>query len=111
VAAWIALAVTPSVTVTSSRNPFLLLTFVDALGTGAFTASSVILFTRLLHLDSSSITTGLAVASLGAGALLVPVGKIVEGRSLRSTMTVLSLCLAALVPCSYSEVAWSRSQR
>jgi hypothetical protein len=86
------------VTAEADKRRFLLITFVDAVGTGAFSAAGVVLFSRLLHLGSSSIASGLAVASLAAAALLVPVSRLVEGRSLGWTMVNLNVGLAVLVP-------------
>ena len=84
-------------TADTHKNQLVLISFVDAVGTGAFSAAGVVLFSRLLYLSSASIASGLAIASLGAAAFLVPVGRLAEGRSLGQTMARLNMGLAVLV--------------
>lgn len=72
------------------------LTFIDALGTGAFTASAVVLLTQLVHLTTRAAGHVLALGALLSVCLLLPVGKLVDRLTVRTTMVCVNATLAVV---------------
>ena len=88
----------------SGGRLFVLLTFVDAIGTGMFMAGAVIFFVRSIGLTNNEVGTGLAIAGLVGLVTSVPMGALGDHIGAKRMMVIMqywrAACFLALSICT-----------
>ena len=74
---------------------FLVVSFIDSVGTGLFLGGSALFFTRTLGLTAGQIGLGLTLAGVTGFVCLVPIGRISDRAGALPTLVALSLWRAA----------------
>ena len=100
-------AESPAGAVPPAGRLFVLLTFVDAIGTGMFMAGAVIFFVRSIGLTNNEVGTGLAIAGLVGLVTSVPMGSAPGDHIGAKRMMVImqywrAACFLALAICTNS---------
>ena len=88
----------------SGGRLFVLLTFVDAIGTGVFMAGAVVFFVRSIGLTSNEVGTGLTIAGLVGLVTSVPMGAVGDHVGTKRLMVIMqywrAACFLALAFCT-----------
>ena len=86
--------------VESQQRALILSSFVNRIGTGLFSAASVLYFTRVVHLSASQVGFGLTIAGFVGLLSGIPVGHLADRRGPRS-VTLATLLVQAVTMAAY----------